>query len=645
MRDAVPGLMGRSVAPPRRQPWACLVWAWVCLLSTLLPASVWAGDLITERAWLADPLREQTVAQVSAREDGWQTAPEVLSRGYTDDILWLRLRVDVPRANEALVLRLRPSFLDRVTVYLPDPARPGAWLTRETGDTLPIDTRDRASAALAIVWAPDRAGLQTVYVQVHTTSAQMIAAQVLSPRNAQFQDHRLDLFLIAYLSVMLAMGLWAVFDHALQRHPLNFWFMATQTNAVVFALSVLGYMAVLLPSTLSTLGHQLTSLTVCLSTMLHLGFYRAALAENQPSVWSRRVVSWAMALCPVQLVLILLGDVRPAVESNALVATLIATPLLLWMVASSTHDGLLNRRIWWVVTLTQMALTVLAMLPLLGWRAAAQLNLQASLFFGLSSAVLMLVVLMLRSRRLRHMARRDRLQLDLAEQRLQLAQRQQADQQQFLDMLGHELKTPLMTIRLAQHALQRLQPDAAPQIARRLQHIDASAAGMEQVLERVMEANRLGDTTLPLNPQRFVLGDVVEDAHAAMSEPDRLRCHGALNLQVHTDAELLRVIVSNLLDNACKYSPPDSPITARVSADDRRWCLQVRNAVGSAGAPDPDQVFRKYHRAEEAKGLAGAGLGLWLGHNLAQRLGGTLGVQTVNDHVEFKLCLPLTTPP
>lgn len=228
MRDAVPGLMGRSVAPPRRQLWACLVWAWVCLLSTLLPASVWAGDLITERTWLADPLREQTVAQVSAREDGWQTAPEVLSRGYTDDILWLRLRVDVPRANEALVLRLRPSFLDRVTVYLPDPARPGAWLTRETGDTLPIDTRDRASAALAIVWVPDRAGLQTVYVQVHTTSSQMIAAQVLSPRDAQFQDHRLDLFLIAYLSVMLAMGLWAVFDHALQRHPLNFWFMATQ---------------------------------------------------------------------------------------------------------------------------------------------------------------------------------------------------------------------------------------------------------------------------------------------------------------------------------------------------------------------------------------------------------------------------------
>lgn len=637
--------MGRPVAPPRWQPWACLVWGWVCLLSALLPASVWAGDLITERAWLADPLREQTVAQVSARADGWQTAPDVLSRGYTDDILWLRLQVAVPRAGEALVVRVRPSFLDRVTVYLPDPVRPGGWLARETGDTLPADTRDRASAALSIVWEPNRAGRQTVYVQVRTTSSQMISAQVLSARDAQFQDHRLDLFLIAYLSVMLAMGLWAVFDHVLQPHRLNWWFMGTQTNAVVFALSVLGYMAVLLPSTLSTVGHQLTSLTVCLSTMLHLGFYRAALTENRPSAWSRRVVSWAMALCPLQLALILLGDTRPAVESNALVATLIATPLLLWMVASSRQDGLLTRRVWWGVALTQMALTVLAMLPLLGWRSATHLNLQATLFFGISSAVLMLLVLVLRSQRLRQMARHDRLQLDLAEQRLQLAQQQQADQQQFLDMLGHELKTPLMTIRLAQHALQRVLPQADAQIDRRLKHIDASAAAMEQVLERVMEANRLGDAALPLNAQAFVLSDLLEDAHAAMGAPDRLRCHGALGLSVYTDPELLRVIVSNLLDNACKYSPPDSPVTARVTCSDHRWCLQVRNAVGSAGAPDPDQVFRKYRRTEEAMGLAGAGLGLWLGHNLAQRLGGTLSVQTVNDHVEFKLCLPLTTPP
>lgn len=75
------------------------------------------------------------------------------------------------------------------------------------------------------------------------------------------------------------------------------------------------------------------------------------------------------------------------------------------------------------------------------------------------------------------------------------------------------------------------------------------------------------------------------------------------------------------------------------------WRMTVRNQVGSAGAPDPQQMFQKYHRAEEAKAMAGAGLGLWLVHNLVERLGGSLSAQTVDDQVEFCLCLPMPSPP
>jgi two-component system, sensor histidine kinase LadS len=247
------------------------------------------------------------------------------------------------------------------------------------------------------------------------------------------------------------------------------------------------------------------------------------------------------------------------------------------------------------------------------------------------------------SRRARAAAREDRLRLSLLTQRLTLEQQQRADQQQFLDMLGHELKTPLMTIRLASHALRRWQaPSDDDKVLQRIVRIEASVEAMNQVLERVLEANRLGDSSLPLNVQWFTVGALLEAVHDAMAEPDRLRRQGDLMLQVHSDVDLLRVIVGNLLDNACKYSPPGSLVSVAVQSDARAWCLTVRNQLGLAGAPDPDRVFRKHHRAEEAKCLPGAGLGLWLGHNLAQHLGGSLGVRTVHEHVEFSLCLPLT---
>ncbi|NBD19221.1 hypothetical protein GTZ97_00860 [Aquabacterium fontiphilum] len=635
----------RRAQPGGPSAWLRLWWCGVLAVAAVCwPGSALGAedDLITSRAWLADPSGQLSLADVQAGP--WQAAPRVLSRGYTADTVWLRVTVNVPRADEAVVLRVRPSYLDEVRLYHPDPAAPGQWRHRDTGDRVPFALRDRASAALALVWHPHRAGEHTLYLRVRTTSTLMVSVRALSTHDAQRHDHRLDLFLIAYLSVMVGMGLWALMDHTLQPSRVSLWFLATQATAVVFAVSALGYMAALLPAAWSTAGDVVTSVSVCLSTMLLLGFYRAMLADTAPSGTSRTAIAVVMLMFPVQLLLIATGHPRAAVESNAMVATLVATPLVFWMVASSRQDGVLSRRVWWGVVSTQAVLVVVAMVPLLGWRGAEEFNLQASLVFGLSSALLMLGVLMMRSRRLRQISRRDRLQLDLVSQRLELAQQQRADQQQFLDMLGHELKTPLMTIRLAAGALQRQPPLVDAQAQRRLMHIDAAATAMNQVLERVLEANRLGDSSLPVSTSPVQFDALLAGLRATLVAPERLHYEGVTGAIILTDADLLRVILANLLDNACKYSPPGSPVWLTLGELPGHWHVCVRNALGPAGAPDAHRVFDKYHRAEEAKGFAGAGLGLWLGHNLAQRLGGTLSVRTIGDHVEFSLCLPLQKP-
>lgn len=620
-------------------------WWWIAAwLGMFWPGVALAQDRIVERMWQMDPSGQLTVEGVQSGR--WQAAPDILSLGYRPDTLWVRLKVRVTQPGETLVLRIRPSYLDHIRLYLPDPQHPGRWHTRDTGDTLSFATREHASAALAFTWQPPQAGDHILFLRVNTSSSLMFHVQALDRRDAHFLDIKLDTVLIFHLSIMLCMALWAGLDYTLSRHVVNLWFMAAQVNAVVLALSLQGYMAVLLPEAWSATGHVFTSVSVCLSTMLSLGFYRSALMDNQPSAASRYAVTLTMLLFPVQMLLMELGETRWAVQSNALVALLLTLPLLVWMVVSSRRDGLLTRRAWWWACGVQAILTGYAMLPLLGLRGAAHGNLLASLYFGLSSALLMLVVLVTRSRHDRAAARESRLRLLLLTQRLTLEQQQRADQQQFLDMLGHELKTPLMTIRLASHALRRWHaPSDDDKVQQRIARIDASVEAMNQVLERVLEANRLDDSSLPLNVQSVAVGALLEAVHDAMAEPDRLRRQGDLLLQVQTDPDLLRVIVGNLLDNACKYSPSGSPVSVAVQSDARSWCLTVRNQVGPTGAPDPDRVFRKYHRAEEAKGLPGAGLGLWLGHNLAQHLGGSLGVRTVNDHVEFSLCLPLTAFP
>lgn len=101
----------------------------------------------------------------------------------------------------------------------------------------------------------------------------------------------------------------------------------------------------------------------------------------------------------------------------------------------------------------------------------------------------------------------------------------------------------------------------------------------------------------------------------------------------------------NLLSNALKYAPPDSPIELRFDIppvnDTARITLRVVNAVGAAGAPDASQVFVRYYRAEGARRQVGAGLGLWLAQALAHQLGTALTFQASQEQVVFSISLEL----
>ncbi len=89
---------------------------------------------------------------------------------------------------------------------------------------------------------------------------------------------------------------------------------------------------------------------------------------------------------------------------------------------------------------------------------------------------------------------------------------------------------------------------------------------------------------------------------------------------------LLGQLVDNLLDNACKYSPPGTPITVRVEADADGVTLAVEDGGPGVGPEDVPHLFEPFFRSEQARrlGLAGVGLGLAVARRIATALGGML---------------------
>lgn len=102
----------------------------------------------------------------------------------------------------------------------------------------------------------------------------------------------------------------------------------------------------------------------------------------------------------------------------------------------------------------------------------------------------------------------------------------------------------------------------------------------------------------------------------------------------------MRVVLSNLIENALKYSSFKSPVNVTLDGGDQTLTIIVKNQIGGAGFPDPEKVFDKYYRASMARQQTGSGLGLYLVKAFVTLLGGNVRYEPRNEHIRFVVRLP-----
>ena len=221
-------------------------------------------------------------------------------------------------------------------------------------------------------------------------------------------------------------------------------------------------------------------------------------------------------------------------------------------------------------------------------------------------------------------------------------ERRNEEQSRFLFMLSHELKTPLAVIRMS--------------LGTRAEAIDAASrtrliravADINAIVERCLQTDRLEHGRIEVVHAVCNPGDILRQIVGACREPDRVRIETPVLPNCLTDAQLLSIILANLIDNALKYSAPESPVivtaefTSKSPARGGEGGLNivVANQPGAAGRPDPEQVFHRYYRAPGAHGKTGSGLGLHIAEGFARMLGGDLSYRPEGNAVKFALWIP-----
>lgn len=172
--------------------------------------------------------------------------------------------------------------------------------------------------------------------------------------------------------------------------------------------------------------------------------------------------------------------------------------------------------------------------------------------------------------------------------------------------------------------------------------IKKAISDMNSVIDRCLQTTLLGDRQLVAHSENCNLIDLLHNVVSSGAHTARLQIEAPAELWTHTDRQLLMIVMNNLLENASKYSPPDTPIhlSLQRDADGQHITFEVRNLPYQSNWPDADQLFAKYYRSPHARRQAGTGLGLFLVRQLMQTLGGHIRYAPDNTWVRFVVQLP-----
>lgn len=207
--------------------------------------------------------------------------------------------------------------------------------------------------------------------------------------------------------------------------------------------------------------------------------------------------------------------------------------------------------------------------------------------------------------------------------------RRNEHQDAFINAVTHELKTPVASIRLYLETLQSRTVDEEKR--QEFYHIMLEDSDrLLQTIEQILRTGRIGASSRKPNLARIdlsgVVAECVDRARTLHHIPEgALRYNAGDPMPVLADPDEVRAAVSNLLDNAVKYSGQNVKVAVETAREERNFvAVRVRDQGSGIPPTELKRIFKRFHRAPGTGGkrVPGTGLGLYIVRSVAKRHGG-----------------------
>jgi PAS domain S-box-containing protein len=218
----------------------------------------------------------------------------------------------------------------------------------------------------------------------------------------------------------------------------------------------------------------------------------------------------------------------------------------------------------------------------------------------------------------------------------------------FVSMASHEFRTPLANIAFSAGFIKRYLSKLRPEnIISKLDGIDKHVTQMVTLLEDVLTIGKSDYVKLEINKKPFDLHCFINSLsqEIVMANNNSHKVHIFIDENVRpyldSDEKFLRNVLTNLLNNAIKYSPSCKDIQVNVYAIANETCIEIIDRGIGIKKTDMERIFEPFYRAGNTENIKGTGLGLSIVKKAVDILGGRISVQSEFEKgSKFKVILP-----
>ncbi|PDS64537.1 PAS domain-containing sensor histidine kinase [Rhizobium anhuiense] len=231
----------------------------------------------------------------------------------------------------------------------------------------------------------------------------------------------------------------------------------------------------------------------------------------------------------------------------------------------------------------------------------------------------------------------------MVKSQLELEQETAELREQFIAILGHDLRNPLASIAAAARMLRKEeQTDRATKI---LDLMQGSVIRMSGLIDNVLDFARGqlgGGITLKRQVEDLepILRQVIDELRS--SHPDRaIEVSIEFDGPINCDSGRIGQLVSNLLGNALTHGTPDEPVRFSAATDEQRLELWIANGGAPISSDAMTGLFQPFFKGEAGTSQRGLGLGLHIASEIARAHGGTIMVSSDDEETRFTFVMPL----